>query len=310
MFSFFKKKSTLPDVPGWASFFEAGEYQQFIRSVERYFEKKKITYSLGDGVLIAGTNGFGFDQLGLVNVAQVCKQDKLGNYSAIVSEHFDCMIRAKSFDALFDSMVNDFDKVKQYIAVRLYPREYAFYNQQSLPFGKDLMGDIYAMLVFDLPDSIVGILPEQADRWNKTFDELFSVGLQNMKEKYTVKIARHPFKDFIIWLVEGDHFYAPNIVFDLYNHPELLGSKGSLISIPHRHAVLVYPIENLEAVKALNTLIPVIHGMNQEGPGSISNNLFWYKDGHFENLPYKIEDKTLQFIPPANFLDMLNDLKE
>jgi hypothetical protein len=48
--------------------------------------------------------------------------------------------------------------------------------------------------------------------------------------------------------------------------------------------------------------------MNGEGPGSISDNIFWYKDGHYENLPYEIVDDKIQFYPPEGFVSMLNSL--
>src|SRR5690606_37707118 len=102
---------------------------------------------------------------------------------------------------------------------------------------------------------------------------------------------------------------TPNIVFDIENRKELIGSKGSLVGLPHRHSAIIYPIENLEVVKAINGLIPTIYGMNQEGPGSLSNNLFWYKDKTFTQLPYKIDEGKLQFFPPNNFVELLNELK-
>jgi hypothetical protein len=50
--------------------------------------------------------------------------------------------------------------------------------------------------------------------------------------------------------------------------------------------------------------------MYNEGPGSISNNLFWYYKGQYINLPYKKEAGKLHFFPPEAFLTMLNNLKE
>lgn len=310
MFSFFKKNNNSPEVPEWASFLNGSEYSNFLKAIENYFNKKSIAYELGDGKLTAGSNGFGFGTLGLTNVAQVCKQDKARNYNNIVSEHFDALVRANRFDEEFNQIVDDFSKVRKYIGVRLYSNGYVAHVGKEATMGKDFAGDIYTMLIFDLPDSIISILPAQAEKWGKSLEELFEVGQQNIKNKYPQKISREKFNDFAIWFIQGDHFFTPNIIFDLDNYPKLVGSKGSLIGIPHRHSVVIYPIENIETVTAINRLIPTIYGMNAEGPGSISNNLFWYKDGHFENLPYKLEDKKLQFRPPDNFVEILNTLTE
>lgn len=310
MFSIFKRYKDNQEVPEWASFFNGNEYSDFLKAVDNYFNKKKITYELGDGMITTGVNDFGFNNLGLTNLAQVCKQDKPRNYGSIVSEHFDSMVRANQFDTEFNKIVHDFDNVKKYIGVRLYPNDYAANIGKELTIGKDFAGDIYAMLVFDLPDSITNVQPEQADKWGKSLDELFEVGLQNIKTNYSSDISQQKFNEFTIWFIQGNHFFTPNIVFELSNYPNLVGSKGSLIGIPHRHSVIIYPIENIEVVTAINQLIPTIYGMNSEGPGSVSNNLFWYKDGRFENLPYKIEVNKLQFFPPDNFLELLKTLTE
>lgn len=308
MFSIFKKNKDNPKVPEWASFFSVNEFNHFLNAIEDYFSKKKIIYVLGDGMLSVKENDFGFNDMGLTNVAQVCKQDNPKNYRAIVFEHFESMIRANNFDLEFKKTIYEYDKIKQYIGVRLYPNGYAEHVGKELTIGKDFVGDIYAMLVFDLPDSITSIQPEQANKWGKSMDELFEIGLKNIKSNYPVEITKEKFDEFNIWFVQGDHFFAPNIVFDFNAMQKYAGSKGSLIGIPHRHSVIIYPIESLEVVKAINALIPGVYGMNEEGPGSISNNLFWYKDGHFENLPYEIQDNNLQFFPPEKFVELLNTL--
>jgi len=83
---------------------------------------------------------------------------------------------------------------------------------------------------------------------------------------------------------------------------------GSLIGVPHRHAVIIYPIESLQVVQAINRLIPTIHGMHNEGPGSISNKLLWYQDDEFRDLPYGVEGNKLRFMPPEFFVEMLNSM--
>jgi len=307
MFSLFKKNSN-PEVPEWASFFNAGEYSEFLKAIANYFNKKKITYELGDGILIVTVKDFGATNLGLMNVAQACKRNRIESYNNIISDHFDTLVKANLFNAEFQKIVDDFDKVKKYIGVRLYNKSYIAQVGKELTIVKNFAGDIYAMLIFDLPSSITNVQPEQAEKWGRGLDELFEIGLQNIRDNYPFDISQQNLNTCTIWFIQGNHFFTPNIVFDLSNFPKFVGSKGSLIGIPHRHSVIVYPIENLETVKAINQLIPIIYGMNAEGPGSVSNNLFWYKDGYFENLPYKIDDKNLQFFPPDNFVDMLNTL--
>lgn len=309
MFLFFKKKSDDTNIPEWASFFDNKEYNLFSKEIENYFKSLNIQFTIRDGQVEVNENEFGFSNLGLVNVAQVCKQEDKKNYKEIITEHFNSMIRANQFDKEFAKIADNFDKAKKYIGVRLYDNHYVAHVGKENTIGKDFAGDIYSMIVYDFPDSVLSIKPEQIIPWTKTVDELFEIGIANIKAKYPLSITKEAFGEFSIWFVQAEHFFTPNIVFDIENRQELIGSKGSLIGLPHRHSAIIYPIENLEVVKIINGIIPAIYGMNQEGPGSLSNNLFWYKDKTFTQLPYKIEEGKLQFFPPDNFIELLNELK-
>lgn len=310
MLSFFKSTSPKPDVPAWASYFTAEEYSSFINSIEKYFKKKNINYTISNGVLLPDNPAFGIDKLGLSNIAQICKQNKIADYINIVTHHFDSLIRSNEFDKGFKIIVEDFDKAKQYIGVRLYSSEYISHIGKENAISKDFARDLYSILVFDLPDSIVSVQPDQAAKWNKTTDELFELGIKNIKAKYPVKTSKENLGAFSIYFAQANHFFAPNILFELKNMHEFIGEGGALIGIPHRHAVLIYPINSLEVVPAINGMIPTIYGMHKEGPGSISNKLFWYKDSVFENQPYTLENDTLNFSPTEKFVEYLNTLKK
>jgi len=309
MFSFFSKKNKFGAVPEWASYFNKKDYAVFIRTIKQYFKSRKIDYELGDGVVkLRGTeNGAG--TLGLSNLGQHCAQLDASEYPDVIAAHFDASFRARRFSEAFNKIEGSFEDVKQYIGVRLYDEQYVAHLGKENTLGIDFPGELYAMIVFDFPDNVVNIRPEQAGKWAVPTDELFAVGLANTKSRYAVDISRQSFGEFSIWFAQADHFFASNIVFDLENRPEVIGSKGSLIGLPHRHAVIIYPIENLATLNALNALIPTIYRMHQDGPGSLSEKLFWYNDGIFTPLPYSIESGAIQFFPPEDFVEVLNGLE-
>ena len=308
MFSFFKKKGSDASVPDWATFFSAAEYKAFVSELENYFKQLNVEYELGDGVVNVDENAFGFGKLGLTNVAQVCKQGNPKHYKSIITAHFDALIRSQQFEKTFNAIADTFEEVKKYIGVRLYDNDYVDKLGKELTLGKDFAGDIYAMIVFDFPDSIVNIQPSQILAWDKTVEELFAIGVENTRNSYPITISSVDFGAFNCWFAQGEHFFTPNIILDLENRKELIGSKGALIGIPHRHAALIYSIETIEVIAAINALIPTIYGMNEEGPGSLSNQLFWYRDGVFTQLPYSIQAGEMKFTPPSNFVALLNEL--
>lgn len=136
------------------------------------------------------------------------------------------------------------------------------------------------------------------------------MGVKNIRSKYQPNISKQQFGEFSIWFAQGEHFFTPNMVFDFEQMQKLAGSNGALVGIPHRHSVIIYPIENIKAVEFITGLIQTVNGMYNEGPGSVSNNIFWYKDGLFTNLPYELESDKIQFYPPEEFIQMLNGLQE
>ncbi|MEQ8477043.1 hypothetical protein [Fulvivirga sp.] len=311
MFSLFRKRENQLVVPEWANFLGSDEYSRFLKSLDKYFAKKGIVYQISEGVIYVKEDDFGFNQLGLANVAQLCKLEGIGKSDKLVENHFEGLIRAHQFDTRFKGFVEDFGKVKEYIGVRLYNDNYLDQIGRELVIAKNIAPEINAMLIFDLPDSVTSIQPQQAEKWDVSIDELFEIGKANIRSKYDFEISEEDLGNFKVWFVQTDHFFAPNILLELNEYTKMIGSNGSLIGVPHRHAVIVYPIENLEIVKAVNQLIPTIKGMNAEGPGSLSSKLYWYKEDGFIELPSEItDDNQLKFMPPEAFVDMLNLLDE
>lgn len=306
----FKKNEDLSNVPGWADFLSPSEYSKFLKSLNNYFRKKNIKYELGDGLIKVGSNKFGFNQLGLSNIAQLCKLEGVSKYKKLIGDHFDSLIKANEFDSEFQKIVDDYEKSKSYLGVRLYNDEYLEQIGEELVISRNVAPEINEMLIYDLPESVTSVQPEQASKWGKTYEELFEIGANNLKSKYNYNISHEDFGGFKIWFVQADHFFVPNILLELAENPKMIGSKGSLIGAPHRHAVIIYPIEDLEVVTAINQLIPTIKGMNTEGPGSLSPNLYWFYDEKIVSLPYELENEQLKFTPPESFVSILNSLNE
>jgi hypothetical protein len=48
--------------------------------------------------------------------------------------------------------------------------------------------------------------------------------------------------------------------------------------------------------------------MFREGPGSVSNCLFWYRNGMFQSLPYEIGENKITLKPTVEFIQMVEKL--
>lgn len=310
MLSLFSCKSQNKTVPEWASSFSKKEYNYFINLIEDYFKKKDLKIKIEDGVIIVDENEVGLSNLGLVNISQTCKQLDQKDWTSAINDHFENLIQSYKASSEFKSIEHDFEKIKKFLGVKVYHVDFLNTVGKENTIYRQITDDVVEVLVYDLPTSVESIKVENLKVWKKEADDLFTIGLKNIDSAYTNTTSQESLGDIKIWFIQSDQVFTTNIILEPEKLMKYTGSYGALIGIPHRHAVLVYPIENLEVVKAINTLIPIINGMNQEGPGSISNKLLWYTDNKFVELPYKIENQKLSFFPPDSFVNMLNGLKK
>jgi hypothetical protein len=312
MFSFLSfGKKDYKEVPEWANFFSQQEYTYFINLVETFFKQNGFEFTLTDGYVNVSANDFGLNTLGLTNLAQTCYQANRSRWKGIISNHFNRMIEISEFESEFYKKVDEFENVKKYIGVRIYPIGYVQNVGPENTIYRNVTDELVELLIFDLPHAVINVKQEVSKKWEINNEELFSIGEKNIKNNYNIDVTEQSMTDFDIWFIQSDHVFASNILLHNDELSKYLGKKGAIIGAPHRHAVIIYPINELEEViKAVNTLPFVISGMYNEGPGSISEKMFWYIDQSFIDLPYKLTEDKLQFFPPEVFVNMLNEFKK
>lgn len=302
---FFRKLFGLgPKVPDWASFFSLEEYERFNQLVKEYFMAAQVSVVFNDGVVVVSPTK---RQYGLQNLAQVCYQAEPETWTEVISHHFQTIHQAEAEGRAIEEKLADFAAVAPFLAVRLYPDSYLHQiGPDKAVASIDLEGTA-TMLVLDLENAIRTVGADDTKPWGKSSYELIRLGLNYVRETSNVEVSDFQLTDELsVKIISGDSFFASTMVLLLEEFPECLGLYGTLVGVPHRHAAILYPIQNLDVIKAVNVLIPLVRGLYNEGPGSISQNLYWYRHQKFINLPYRETRKTLQVSPPAEFTDMVN----
>lgn len=290
---------TYAQVPYWAAMLTEGQYDTFINGIESYFAGKEVEITLykGEGYLVISDNNSGIEvydefkkaksEIGLHNLVQICNQYSQDQWSNIIKGHFTKIENMYSFKKEIEDKLDNFDEMKKYISVRIYPESYLEYgNSDTYIYRKDYTGSISA-LVFDYPYHVANISTKQAEKWGVSRDKLFEIGLANVFKKYNPQIYSENIdqENKIYLLSDYNSVFATSFIYKLADYQELVGKYGSIVSMPHRHIILVYPIErrrNLE--KNLMGCMQATNGLFSEGPGSISNNLFWYYDDNVETI--------------------------
>jgi len=57
-------------------------------------------------------------------------------------------------------------------------------------------------------------------------------------------------------------------------------------------------------------MLQIARGMFVEGPGSITDQLYWYNRGEWTHIPSEVKDDSMSVSPPDNFVEMMNNLAE
>jgi hypothetical protein len=274
-----------------------------------YFHTRGIVISYDeDSGIIQDEEG---RQMWLRNLAQLCSQNDQSKWPDLVTSHFDALLQSFTKTSEIWDLVARYEQIENILAVRVWP-EASLENigAEKIVYRTDIAGTI-TILVYDFPKFVQNVRPEEARNWGKSDDELFDKALSNVLANFKPEITKEKLGDGIqIGIFSGDNFYIASHILLLDHYPDCIGKNGALVAIPHRHVMLCYPISTVEVVRAVNQLIPLILYLETQGPGSITPNLYWFHDGNYENLPYKVEDKAMQFFPPDSFVQMVNVLSK
>lgn len=300
-----------PPPPSWARFFTKAEYYRFLHEVESYFKKRGLPIAIQDSVvnILSGMPG-GVQRCGLLNLAQRCKQEPdQAAWSELIAAHFDGFERHLAESARVQELVADFERIAPLLALRLYPGSYLDGETAThCVYRTDLPGTV-TVLVYDLPSSIQNVRPADVAVWGREVDELFEIALDN------IRLHSHPQRTEVacgdglaLQVLSGPDYFVASHALLLDEHPDCVGLYGALVGVPHRHALLAYPIRDVRVLKVVQPMLAAIIGMELSGPGSISAQLYWYHGGSFAPLPYRISRNRLIVEPPTPFLEMLQSL--
>jgi hypothetical protein len=296
-------------VPAWTPFFTREQFETFVNALGDYFQKHKSKMKFPDPAqprLTVGAGSFPPGQYGVINLAQICNQVPSHEWPQRIADHFDALAAAAKDHEQFNVRAAEFEQVKDLLAVRIG-------DEGSLPtdkllFRRDLPGTI-SYLVFDLPNSVESVPRELPEKWGKGVDELFFLGLANVKQSAKPEIEQVEIQRGVSFTAyTGESFFTASFALMLDELPDAVGEHGTLVAIPHRHTVLFHRIENADAIFAVQRLGVLAINLDEQGPGSISPNLFWYRAGRFVDLPFRIEGEDFHFRPPEEFMEMLNNL--
>jgi hypothetical protein len=293
------------DVPDWAKFFGPDEYRSFLGAVDEEMRRRAMPFEFGDGTVHVSPPGGESADYGLLNLAQTCHATARSDWASTIREHFDNAFRSSRDSEELDAKAGSLDAVRACLKVRLYHTDYREQMGEGGLVHRVPADGLIETLVYDLPGSVRTVPPDHVGRWGVSQDELFRIGLANVKAEQPPPAiqAFEVGKGATVRALVGDSFFTASHVLFLESYLQPRPPFGAVVAVPHRHAVLFHAITDMRVMEAVNSMIPIAFGMYQEGPGSLSAGLYWWKDGSLTLLPSKVTATSISFAPPAPFVE-------
>lgn len=290
------------DAPEWASFFDGEAYRAFVDAVRADLEGRGIEFRIDDGIVHIPRESGG-NRMGLKNLAQRCHAAaKPSEWAAIIAGHFDTTLGGFSEMEALDTRLENFEAMKDHLKLRVYPRSML----DNLPEAKlvwwSVTDDLIAVLTVDLPTSVVTVSEEVRGHWTVDDDALFELARDNVARFDPPTVEDLDAGEGIaLRALFGDSFFIASHLMHLAHFVDP-PPHGLLFSVPHRHTLLLHRIVDAKVVLAINAMLGMTQQMHIEGPGSLSNQLYWWHEGQLMRLPSEVDGQTLRFIPPPAFI--------
>jgi hypothetical protein len=298
------------DPPRWARFMPPAEWAVFLAAVEAELRRRGWRYKLEDGYVWAPWGGDQDEALSLLNLAQLCHAAGPPRFAGVIASHFDALVAGRKDRVLADTLAGDLAAARPHLKVRLYPRE-VFGDEADQFVVRDIADDLSAVLCFDLPSNVVTVNADSLGRWGCTADEVWYQALANLRRTEHAEVDDVDVGGAVLKAMTGDSFFiASNLLLlgDFLGEPS---RWGALAAVPNRHTLVFHPIVDLSALRAIDAMVVMASGMCAEGPGSISPNLFWWRDGELRTLPTVEARDHFEFVPPDDFVaEVLEPLAE
>ena len=292
-----------PAVPEWAAFFTPDEYTAFLDVVRAELDKGGAQYTIDDGfVRMAGSDG----EFGLSNLAQLAHVSERSEWPQLVSSHFSNLRASTGRD--LDALGGDFEAVRSMLRVRLLADE----SMGGMSLG-DIGGSrafapgILMALVYDFPDSTASVPPNHVEGWPLEADAVWEVAIDNVQLEAQPTRRDVPAQGGAFTLEVDDSFYVATRALRMADELPP-GTVDAVFAVPNRQMLLWHAIRDLSVVGAMQGMMQVASKAFLDGPGSISNQLYWWHDGHVVHLPVNVDGNRIAFVPPDEFVALLNTL--
>jgi hypothetical protein len=201
--------------------------------------------------------------------------------------------------------LSDFELAQHLLRTRIYPAEADNGVLAARPFAPGLIEAV----VVDTPTTVRTVTVEEMNGWPVSGDALFMLGRANVRADGPLQVDDSELGGVRVAVLHGWSFYAATHLAWLEEYVEM-GPYGALVVAPSRSLIVAHPISPRAGYRATVTAARELqiqaHQAYEDGPGSLSPHLFWWRGGELTLLETRYEGDSL--VLPRDFLSMLTTL--
>lgn len=243
--------------------------------------------------------------LGLLQLAQHCHLRSRNDWHELITDHLRTMtVHLAELSAHPTVDISIFD-----LRVRLVPDDPAdreIFDQLCVrPFADgvvqvlavDVPGAVRLIPAREIEELVLDIDAAWLSAWAQT---------ESLEQPDEVNVIDVGGADVVH--IFGERVFNSSLVGQIEDIVGPIGSNGALVSIPHNHSVLVHVIEDTSVTIAINAMIPITRQVHQQGPGSVSPHLYWWRDGSLTCIPTYFAPDGIEAYPSPELVEVLGSL--
>jgi hypothetical protein len=185
--------------------------------------------------------------------------------------------------------------------------------QELGPCQRELTEDLRELLVVDLPDSVLAL--DEADVAGRDIGALWErARINNARATVDSRLDVPVYEDLVFTAALSDSFFFASRVAELGTVlAELYGDRdypyGVVVSVPHRHQVMVHPLEDPRSVHAMPHFAEIALHESDLQPGSISPLLYWWYGQALRVVSRLDDEANVHILPDSTFSAALRELQ-
>lgn len=289
--------------PAWAPFFDRSTARAFLKEVDAVLDARYEQHRIVKGTAEIDSE-HGPRVLGLTNLAQLCNNAPRTQWRLLIYSHVSALDDLQP-DRL-DDLATSFDDIRDLLRLRVYPQDYAPATCEMVTFPA--VPGLVTALVYDMPSTIATVGRDHLDRWPISTLDAFDLALANTATEEPTSFERVHQGDIDFLMAEGSSFFVASHLLHLDRLLPDVSEHGVVAAIPTRHSLFVRAIEEQDGLRASVAGVAMTANiLFDEGPGSIDDDLFWWRPDHpLVRIPTGREGSDVTINPPAELADLLD----